>query len=1532
MQRSKQVFLKLFKAFVFAAIMFLGITLLASLVVQLPVVQSRLIRYVSENIYRKTSYPVSIEQVRFVWLDKVAIRKLQIDDLFGLDMVRCDEILVDFSLWELLKGNPDRIDFIELSDPRVKLAYHKEKHTLNLDDFLLALTWNDTSQSEGKPSRPFVIGAITIGSGYFSFEDELAEVSGEKFDENHFTLSRINGHVEQLEVWGDSIQLEVTHLNCLHDASGLKTHNLRTRYTYSEHYMVFDRLRLEAGNSVLGDSIVFFYHDFSDFKHFNQLVYLYARLEETSLDTRDLGIFNSFFDTYRDVYEIQGIATGNVSKLSLKDTKLEFGLASELRGNFSLFGLPDIEETLLDLDVYSLAALGGDLVQYVGYEESINISKLGKLTGKAGFTGFYYDFVAKASLQTDLGYLSTDIQLKLDGADSTMYKGSLLTERFNIGRWIDRESLTGKVSMNGTIEGTGVQLKFAKFKLNATVSELELLDYQYHNIQVDAALSKSFFDGTLHVNDTNLVLHASGKVNLESGSETIDLKGSIVRANVQKLAHLKTHAGLSMQFVAHTKGLSVDDFTGSILLEKIRASYENNVFQTDTVSLRSSEEKGTKELKVDGSFGTVTVKGEYKISEVVADFGQTLQEYMLAVLNDRNAQVSYYAKKNYAGNSYRADVVAVFKDINPMLALFTDQITIAPGARAEGSIQTDQNRQIQLYCTADSMRLGRSIFEKNSFDIYTSKSVTSPDLLVMVNGQSGSQRFPGMPATEDLLLEAIWQNNMLEFNTHLEQSGEPNAASLEGNILFLDSGYLLSFEPSHFKVLDKVWSIKKGNQVRVEGLEVTTSGVELISEGQSILLAGTLSEDSTKFMDLSVRGFSVDQLSPLLGVPLSGALHSSIRMYDMYHSRNIRYAVEVDSLIVGRFYTGDVQMSGNWENAQKAIQVGLHVLRNKQTVIALNGYVNPLLGEQALNLQLVFKEAGIGLLEPFFQSYISEVKGNLEGAIRMTGSITRPVLKGKAFIKDAQLKVNYLNTSYSLTDSIYFEENEIGMRNTLLMDERGGKAMLRRATLYHEGFSQWWVEVAADVENFLVLDKKEDLDDYYFGTAIVSGKLGITGPVQNIVMKANAVTNKGTKLYIPVGGTEVVEQQEFISFVNPLQKEKQKEKVKEKADLSGIEMDFNLNFTPDAQIEIIFDKRAGDIIKGNGKGKIQLLIDTRGDFSMLGNYEILNGTYNFTFLNVVNKKFDIRAGSQINWSGDPFGAQLDIKASYTQNVSLLPILGITDSSIIRQPEIRRRYPTELFLLLSGPLLSPSFKFDIKISNFPQNIVTPVGSYSLNNAVMAFYSNIQNNEQEMNRQVFSLIALRRLSPDNTFAGSGQLVGNSLSELLSNQLSSWVSQVNDNLEIDFDLNGLSADALSTMQLRFSYSLLNGKIRVTRDGTFTNNQNQASFNSIVGDWMVEYMIDDYGRFRIKAFNRNNYNVLSSNINNTSTAGVSFLHTEAFDKLSELIRKKRIEEAGTGEPEEKPEEQNEEGRLPYLPDGFAPDAARKEEEPPKL
>ena len=145
--------------------------------------------------------------------------------------------------------------------------------------------------------------------------------------------------------------------------------------------------------------------------------------------------------------------------------------------------------------------------------------------------------------------------------------------------------------------------------------------------------------------------------------------------------------------------------------------------------------------------------------------------------------------------------------------------------------------------------------------------------------------------------------------------------------------------------------------------------------------------------------------------------------------------------------------------------------------------------------------------------------------------------------------------------------------------------------------------------------------------------------------------------------------------------------------------------------------------------------------------------------------------------------------------------------------------------------------------------------------------------------------------------------------SNQLSYWLTQVDQNLEIDFDLPNFDQEAYNTFQLRLSYSFLGGRLRVTRDGTFGNQYARSEVSNLLGDWTVDYLLTPDGKFKVKMFNRTNINQLTSSIGTQSTisTGVSLTHTQNFNNWMELItstrnrKRKEMEEQAKKEQEDK-------------------------------
>ena len=439
------------------------------------------------------------------------------------------------------------------------------------------------------------------------------------------------------------------------------------------------------------------------------------------------------------------------------------------------------------------------------------------------------------------------------------------------------------------------------------------------------------------------------------------------------------------------------------------------------------------------------------------------------------------------------------------------------------------------------------------------------------------------------------------------------------------------------------------------------------------------------------------------------------------------------------------------------------------------------------------------------------------------------------------------------------------------------------------------INLDATFTNFQLLNTTSKDNDLFYGLAFGTGNVNILGPVSNLKISANARTNKNTRLSIPVGGSGSGSQDkkdfiQFSNFTDSLKKKITKEQPK-KREVSGLTLDLNIEVTPEAYAEIIFDIKSGDIIRGRGRGDIKLQIDTKGEFNMFGQLEFTEGAYNFTLYDVINKEFTVKPGSRIIWFGDPYEGNLNITASYRQLTSMGPILA--DQTLVNDPNIRRKYPVEVILKLDGPMLSPQINFDIEAKDLPNNInVTSNGrntSVSLKIEFDAFKAKLD--EQELKRQVFSLIILRRLSPPDAFTTGGSLY-NSVSELLSNQLSYWLSQVDQNLDIDLDLGTLDQEAFNTFQLRLSYSFLNGRLRLTRDGSFGNQTYRSELSTITGDWTVDYLLSPDGKFKVKMYSRSSANQLQSSLNTQTAAmvtGASLIYTQNFNEFKDLLRSSR-------------------------------------------
>ncbi|MBK6266339.1 translocation/assembly module TamB [Marivirga sp. S37H4] len=1489
------------------------------LAMQSSYVQTRVAQMGSDYLSDKLGFEVTISKINVDWFDQITISDLGIKNTDQSPFINTKELVVNYDIKELLTAQNILLNDVTLSNGNVMMIRKKGDDYFNID-YLIEAIRNLTdmpTDSVARAPKNLLINHIILEDLVFGIINYDRDSIQEGFNYNQFILTDLNAEVHDFSSRRDTIQMQIERLTAIDSASGLLLKNIQSDFEISQSKLALTNLKLEINESIIQDSLILTYNGMPNLSYFVDSVNIAADFKNTEIHAADLAYFAPYLKRYDEKITLSGNFKGKVKNFVARNLNLSFGQSSSIAGRLEMDGLPEISESFINFNLSNATLSPQDLKQYV--RDSLTNKKLdilGTTSFSGKFIGFTNDFVANGVFNTKLGRIESDINLKVaEKTGNTEYKGSISTYNFDLGTLMENDSLVQKLQMTGNINGKGLTLATANLKLNANISLIGINGYEYQNITTNAQLAKEFFNGKLTVNDPLLKLAMEGSIDLRNNKNIINIMADLDTINLKSLNITKQDVVIKASGTLDGRGIQLDSIVGNAFLQNVYAEYRGNTFTLDTLNVNTEKKDGHRQLFIDSDLLTGSINGRYLFSQLSKDINTLVKEFQMNIKNDAAVLEEYYGNidpyKEY--DKYQVLYDLKIKKINPLIQLFLPELYISPGTNIAGSFINGQNSIFNFAAKIDSINFNQTAFKNNEIDLTFSKDHADKNVLGMGYVYSRSQQFSKNLNTENIEAELIWTGNTINFNGFVQQPQYNNDLDLAGIITFLDDSTSIEITQSRINALENIWRFEDNNLAILSNGNYMFENFGISTGKEKIVLNGELSSDSTKALNIRVDSFNVENVNSLLADrDYKGAINGFVTIQNYRGEYLIDSDIDISNFYIDEFLIGNISGDTEWRAQDEKMVMNFIVNRNNKDIVSINGSYEPGAKDNSLDLDAKLTEANLIIAEPFISSIFSDIRGKVNGEFKITGNLKYPVIKGIGKVNDGTLRVNYLNTYYSFSGNVGFDQDKVSLLNIQLIDNQGNLGGIS-GDLLHDGFTDLRLDLSGRMYAFNVLNTTAADNELYYGNANVSGDVSFKGPVNNLTIEANAKSEKGTRLFIPVESTSSVAKEDFIHFINVKDTANRKDgTINEvgEVDVTGVNLNFDLEITPDAYAEIIFDIKSGDIIRGRGNGKISLNIDSNGSFSMLGDYTLTEGGYNFTLYNIINKEFKIQPGSRISWEGDPYGGILDIKAIYEQNVSLLPIIDTVYSS---SPELKRRYPAKVILDLQGDLLKPRVDFDIDITGYPDNITSEQGQpLALGTEMAAFKTELASDEQELKRQVFSLIILRRLSPRASFAVSGS-VGNSVSEFLSNQLSYWVTQIDENLEIDVDFGSFDQEQFNTFQLRLSYSFLDGRLRVTRDGGFTqgvtDDVNQEILG-ILGDWSVEYLLSKDGKLRVKIYNRTNFNTLDR-INNTASTstGVSLLHVSSFNQIRDIFNKnKQKEEQEEEEVQEKESPQNEE------------------------
>ena len=1449
-------------------------------------VQNYIARKVTAFLSSELKTEVKVKGLDISWFFHIVLEDVMVKDLHHKTLL--DIARLDFNLGKInISKRHIIIEKLSLQKADVNLVTYKGDSVMNLQFLVDYFTSTDTSRVT--PSKPWNIDLqrIILKQSHFLYQDQrYMKPVGSGMDYSNIDVSNIDLDIDKLAMAGDTINGNIQHLSCK-ELSGLELHKLAAGIELCSQSLRMTNMVIITNSSNLSLDLLFRYPNYSGFLDFVDSVDMTVNIKPSMLNLQDISYFAPAMAGMDNVLRLSGTAKGPVSSIKVKDLNLAFGQITKFVGNISLNGLPDVEETFIQMKIKNFTTSSTDLallrlpgeVGVKKLELPAQLKALGHIKVKGIFTGFYNDFVANADFATDAGIVKTDLLLKNNIKTGLIeYDGHIMAHRFDVGRVLDISRFAGKTSLNVQVKGKGITLETVDLIINGTVDSTDFYGNNFNNAVIKGRLVKKTFDGSLKLTDELVNLDFNGLIDYSQKVPKFNFDARIENAMLTglRLGQRDSLSKLSTLIHCNFTGDRLDDMLGFLLLDSTTYTENGKQHQMKQLLLNIEGSRSqTKKLSLTSDFVDAEFTGQYTFDDFFHYLNNVFDKYLPSL------RFSQFATKTTLMENRKFDYVINLKNTKPITEIFLPALKLDNKTRLSGSFDSN-SAKIKLDGSSPLIVYNGTSFvnwfivgstQSNSFKLNTGCSrillgdSTAPEIeqvSFLFNVQADSIAF-----------DIGW--NDFDKEDH-------NKADIKGTAVF--SGYpviMAKVDDARVMINDTVWTVNTGNYIRIDTTSVYVNNFQINGNNQGMRANGGISEDPLDKLTLTFDRFNISHFDLMLknaGIDIDGFMSGSLNVSGLYDVPNYIADLVVKDFYFSKEKLGDFTIKSSWDHSRDAIVIDSRIVYtgnvgSMETLLA-KGFFYPNRKKDNFDITGTLLNYKISTLSPFFTGLFSNLKGLATGSLQLVGDLKAPVILGSVKLMRTELKVNYTNVTYSFATDFNFKKDLMWFDNVILYDSLGNSAKAS-GKIYHENFGKWRLDISIDAKKIAGLNTTMLQNELFYGDAFGTGKLEIKGPVNNLEINIAMRTEKGTNIFLPYSSSASISQQNFIEFINT--NDTTLAIAGKPEEYGGITMNLSFDVTKDAGIQFFLPNQMGDI-KVRGEGKMYMGIDKNSDFTMRGTYTMDRGTFLFTLQKVIKRNFEIVKGGSITWSGDPYNAEVDITALYRTKVSLSSIPALAGDKTMQG----KRTQVDCILKMRNSLMNPDISFNFRLPNLDDR------------TRQAVYIAIDTNSvAEMNRQMISLLALNSFSFSTENANLANSLGASSFDMISSQISNQLSQISK--AFDIGVSYKPGDKLSSEELEVALStqlfndriIIDGSVATNNNSNTTTTNNSSSTSKLVGDVNVEYKITPDGQFRLKAFNRSNNN-LDYLINYAAyTQGVGIFYRKEFDRLSELFRKQR-------------------------------------------
>ena len=1385
------------------------------IIFSIPSVQTWVAKKVTTNLNETYGTDIHIKRLGLNWKGEVDIREVYIADHHNDTLIYSKEVQTNIINFQNMVQGDLGFGDIALDEAKLYVKIYKGEESDNLSIFAKKF---DT----GKPSTsPFSL----FGNDVQLTNSRVKIINENLENPDIFILNNVNITANNLKINGPEVQVNIENLSLV-AARGFVIEDMQADFSYTETNITLKDLNLKTTESqLIGDvDLDYSKNGMADFV--NDVV-ITANLKDSKVATNDLNDFYNEFGPNQIIF-LDAAMKGTLNDFTATDVNFRTG-DTNIQGDYAFQNILNSENGYsITATNHYIATNYYDLRRFMprvlGNVVPAELKELKNfyLSGNTSIVGD--ELNTKSNLQSGIGQAKLDLKIgNITNIDYAYYQGNVVLRNFDLGKIAKTTSL-GKMTANLDFDGRGFDKNTVNTEVSGTVSSFNFEGYNYQNIAVSGNLKNPLFNGELSIDDPNLKLDFKGLIDASAETNHLDFEADVEYSDLNKL-NLITRDSIAVftgKVVVDMDGSTIDDVVGTINFSQTFYQNEREYYYFDDFTVTSSFDGPVRTIEINSpDIMNGKISGEFLIEDIPNLF--------------QNGIASIYA--NYIPQEVTTNQYIEYEFVvyNKIVDVFVPQLKLGDNTRVKGSVSSDQSKFELDFRSPEILLFDNYIGELNiqidndnplyntyiSADSVYTGFYNIRDLNVINKTLNDTMyvrsEFAGGPKKEDL------------FNLSLYHTINPAGKSVIGvkksDITYKGNVWYLNENNNR---LNKVVFDDNFREVRIDSL-VLSHNDELIQ------MAGVLRDSTYKDLKVRFKDVNIGNITPEIdSLRLKGNMNGK---FDFLQKNGAYYpnsAVTIDDVEINEIPFGDLNLKIDGNEDLTKYRINTSLINNNVKSINAVGEIDVSPRNPQIQLNIDLNQFNMQAFSPFGADVITDIRGLITGNARVSGNYKSPDILGRFTLENSGLKIPYLNTDFNIENGaqIIVTKNKFEIDGTQITDTKYETVGVLYGNATHTNFSDWELDLHIEApERLVVLDTPPEEDALYYGTAFISGRADITGPIDELVIDVDATTQRGTTFKIPISDTESIGDDSFVHFLSPKEKEARNNgEVLFTEEVKGLSLNFELDINKNAEVEVVVDQENNSTLKGRGAGILLIEINTNGKFQMYGDFQVYEGEFDFRYGGIIQRNIGVVPGGNITWDGAPERANLNLSAVYKTQAN--------PSVLLDNPSINTKIPVEVYVDLDGELAQPELSFDIDFPRVSSTLKSEL-QYKL-----------QNQEQMQNQALF-LLASNSFVSDN-YAGSNAFAG-TVADRVSGLVNNLFADQDGKFRVGLDYSVGNRTPNQETSDRFGITLstqinerilINGKVGVPVGG--------ANETSVAGDIEVQWLINEDGSLRMKFFNR--------------------------------------------------------------------------------